>query len=302
MFTHPKKGNSVLKSLLFIVLLGPTAFIFVPVFQVAAEDIEITIEIDQGPQIADFTVTSTISITISGNFTLSLDSLYPTFVEFGILVPNKWKADIVPDHTDITFGGKVVPFNGTIIPNPSAVQGEYKIFIWAMEGDPFDPPFEQSYGDYSSLTINVIQNRVKLDTNEVENYAFPDFTINHSFELTNIGTEPDIFCIHIQDEKILEGHGWVITGSNENITLTPGETKNFMIEMYIPSNATVGKYSFKIIISSKGHPNSTSSLAFVTKIYPRTSPLPSLDFGLILIIVLIGNIICLAMFYFVLKN
>ena len=114
-----------------------------------------------------------------------------------------------------------------------------------------------------------------------------------------MATVTDTFFIDLVDDEKWKDQGWIITQSAENLTLEPGESSDFHVDVQIPPDASHGEdCEIDVIISSSGHFASKSSQSMITKVrLPKTSmPLPWY-FGMILIVAFVGTGIGLAAFF-----
>ncbi len=266
---------------------------------VAAQDHTFFIDIDQDePQKVDFTVYDDITIPLTGNITITTDSAIIT-VYFGIYTPEGWVKSISPEEVTVSYGTTTISFEGEVTPNSESLQDNYDIYVWASAES-------RSYGDidWGSSTssdrelsiFEIIQNRIKLLTNFLEQKVLPDGTVRYEFTVTNIGTVQDTFFLNLVDDVVLESEGWDIRTSTDNLTLEPGESKLFIVEQQIPSDAPIGDYTVNGVVSSQSHPDSIQSLSMNTKVRVPQISEPFWTLGLILMITFVGTGIGLATF------
>jgi predicted transcriptional regulator len=289
----PSKGSIFVIVFLLVVVLLALAF------PAAAQDTDIFITIDQGPQVADFTVNDDITISLTGEYSISTDSLQPVTVYFGIHAPEGWVTSILPESLTVTFGNDASgEFEGEITPNSGSEQKAYDVFVWASaEGRNYgeiDWSSSPSSSERVIWPIELILNRVKVITDTLERLVLPEQTITHTFTVSNVATVVDTFFIDLVNDEALKDQGWIITQSEEELILEPGEEKTFSVEWQVPQDASKGDYEIEVVVSASGHATSKSSQSMVTKVrLPKTST-PFWTFGLILMVAFVGTGIGLA--------
>jgi DNA-binding transcriptional ArsR family regulator len=248
--------------LVYVLLLSFLVFLPYPVFAQG----EITIQIEQINPYADFTVDDSITISISGTFT---SESYAGIVYFGIYSPDGWVSSISPEEA-LMAPDETISFEGEITPEIDAAEEEHDIYVWASieKQNPSERDIISSTSDvFSSISIiEVIKNRVKMISEMHEDPVLPSSTIKNIFTVTNAGTVPDLFFIDLIDDERLKNEGWVVTQSANNLTLNPGETKEFIVEQQVPEDVKVGDYEFHVVVSSEGHAASKSSQTLTTKV------------------------------------
>ncbi len=284
---HTKGSIFIISTLLMMVLL--TLGIANPV---SAQG-EVSVQVDQSYQTADLTVDESITIHITGSFT-SIG--YAGWAYFGIHAPEGWVTSISPDEKIMTLG-ETVSFEGEVKPSSNSEQKEYNIYVWASveKRDPSINEIMNSPSVFSgSSIIELILNRVKVVTDTFEHRVLPEQTITHTFTVSNIATVSDTFFIALVNDEALKEQEWVISQSDEELYLEPGEQKTFSVEWQVPSNAPEGDYDMEVVVSSQGHAASKSTQTLTTKVrLPKTST-PFWTIGLILIVAFIGTGIGLA--------
>jgi DNA-binding MarR family transcriptional regulator len=290
---HRKPTNGTKYVFLASILIS--VFILILANPVSAQG-EVIIQIDQPNQYADFTVDSSITIQITGNFTTKN---YPGgIVYFGIYSPDGWITSISPEESFMGLGD-TVSFEGEITPPLDSTEEEHDIYVWASidKNTPSVGDIMSSSSDVFSISsiIDVIQNRVKMISDVVEQRILPDTEIIHTFSVTNEATVSDKFFIDLLDDEALINQGWTISQSESNISLEPGETKDFTISQQIPEDSEVGDYEFQVIVSSEGHAASKASQTLVTKVRVPKIGEP-LDLTLIFVVGFVGTGIGLAAF------
>ena len=118
----------------------------------AAQETEITIEIDQGPQTADLTVDPDVTIPITGNITITSGYALPTTVYFGIYAPDGWITSISPEQATITYGeNSPISFTGEVTPSAASEQREHDVYVWASIED--NNPSDREIIDHSSSSV-----------------------------------------------------------------------------------------------------------------------------------------------------
>jgi predicted transcriptional regulator len=277
-------------------ILGMVALILVLSNSVAAQG-EVSVEVDQESLIADLTVDSEITITLTGNFTIND---YAGVVYFGIYAPEGWEVSISPEEAIVT-PGEIIPFEGQVAPSSDSAQDEHDVYVWAsMENKNPSPPDIMSstssvFRDIS--IIELIKNRIELIANIYQEAVLPDSTITHTFTVTNVATVQDTFFIDLVGDEALKEKGWTVAQSDSELILGPGETDTFFVEQQIPKDAQIGDYEVEVVVSSSGHVGSKSSQTLLTKVrVPKISE-PFWTLGLILMVAFIGTGIGLAAFF-----
>ena len=290
-----KRGKEKIM-LIIMVLIGLIALTLISASPAAAQG-EITITIDQYSQKADFTVKETISISLTGNFTINEPA---TRVYFGIYAPEGWETSISPEDASLVTTGETISFEGEVKPTSDTAQEEHKIYVWASieEKNPSGPDIiESTPSVFSKISIiDVILNRVKVITDTLNHTELPGSTFTHTFTVTNVATVADTFSITILGDEALKDQGWIINQSAETLTLESGETKTFTIEEQIPPDTPKGNYEVEVWISSSGHAASKSTQSLVTKVRLPKISTPFWTLGLFLIIAFVGTGIGLAAF------
>jgi predicted transcriptional regulator len=289
-FNKPTSGTKYV--LLLSILIS--VFILSLAYPVSAQG-EIIIQIEDPNYYADFTVESSITIQILGTFTTK-DYFGPVY--FGIYSPDGWTTSITPEESIMGIG-ETISFEGEITPPKDAPQEEHDVYVWASidKNNPSVGDIMSSSSDVFSISsiVDVIQNRVKMISNVVEQRILPETEILHTFSVTNEATVSDTFFIDLLDDEALINQGWTISQSENNITLEPGETKEFTIFQEVPKDSEVGDYEYTVIISSEGHAASKASQSVVTKVrIPQIQE--SLDLSLFFVIGFVGTGIGLAAF------
>jgi predicted transcriptional regulator len=296
----PTKGlkHLYLASILIIVL------ILILGYPTSAQGTTITVELDKIEQTADFTVDSQISLKINGNLSINHESAIPATIWLGIHAPDGWETSITPDEVTVAIGTTVVSFEGEVKPSGNSLQKSYDVFVWASVDD--DKPAidkivngdndpEPSVFSVKSL-IEVIKNRIKLATDSIEHRVLPDSVITQTYSVSNIGTVSDIFYITLLGDEKLVSEGWLISQSEINLSMAPGEEKTFTVEQIIPEDTQVGDYEIQVLVSSSSHAASESSHSLATKVrVPQIAePFNFLPF---LFIAFIGTGLSLAAFF-----
>ena len=235
-----------------------------------AQNTDITVDLDQSSQDADFTVYDDITIPISGNFTVSTTDAAVT-VFFGIHAPNGWETSISPEETKVTFGETEIPFEGYVKPSPGSEQKIHDIFIWASAESRDYGQIDWTSSPASSTriagSINVIINRIYLVNDISEHNVLPDSAVSYPFTVTNVATVADTFFINLVDDEALKAQGWLISTDVANLTLAPGETGTFYVDQYIPGDAPEGDYDVDVVVSSSGGElESTSTRSISTRV------------------------------------
>ncbi|MEE9150748.1 MAG: winged helix-turn-helix transcriptional regulator, partial [Thermoplasmata archaeon] len=265
-------------------------------FPVSAQG-EVIVQVDQEFQIADLTVDEAITIHLTGNFIIND---YAGRAYFGIYAPEGWETSISPEEWRVT-PGETISFEGEVKPSADASQEEHDIYVWASIDNNNPSP-----GDIISSTpsvfrdisiVEVIKNRIKLLSDIPEHRVLPDSTITLTFEVTNVATVTDTFFIELVGDEALKDQGWNITQSDEELTLEPGESREFYVEEQIPSDAPVGDYKFEVVVSSLGHGVSGSSQTMITKVRLPIISEPFWTLGLVLMVAFVGTGIGLAFFF-----
>lgn len=293
----PRKRNTFLFTL---ILIGMIIFGLLLSSPAMAQDDEIDVHIDQvsQKQKADFTVDDIITITITGTFEFNE---FVGLVYFGIYAPEGWETSISPDEAQGVTRNSEIQFEGAVTPNPDASQQQHNVYVWASIDDQspdIGDIIESTSSVFSSLSIiEVIQNRVQMVVENLEQRTLPDSTVRYDFTVKNIGTVADTFFIDLLNDEILIAEGWVITKSVENLTLDPQETKSFYVEMQIPSEAPEEDYEIDVVISSSGHVASKESQTLMTKVRLPKIATPFWTIGLILMVAFVGTGIGLAAFF-----
>ena len=278
----------------FLASILISVFILILAYPASAQG-EVIIQIDQPNQYADFTVDSSITIQITGNFTTK----NPVgIVYFGIYSPDGWITTIAPEESIMGLG-ETVSFEGEITPPLDSSEEEHDIYVWASidKNNPSVGDIMSSSSDVFSISsiINVIQNRVQMISDVTEQRVLPDTEILHTFSVTNEATVSDKFFIDLLDDEALINQGWTISQSEKNVSLEPGETKDFTISQQIPKDSEVGDYEFSVIVSSEGHATSKASQTLVTKVRVPQIGEP-LDLTLIFVVGFVGTGLGLAAF------
>lgn len=289
---HRKPTNGTKYVFLASILIS--VFILILAYPVSAQG-EVIIQIDPHNQYADFTVDSPITIQITGNFTTK----NPVgIVYFGIYSPDGWITTIAPEESIMGLG-ETVSFEGEITPPLDSSEEEHEIYVWASidKNNPSVGDIMSSSSDVFSISsfIDVIQNRVKMISDVSDQRVLPDTEIMHTFSVTNEATVSDRFFIDLLDDEALINQGWTISQSENNVSLEPGETKEFTISQQIPEDSEVGDYEFTVIVSSEGHAASKASQTMVTKVRVPQIGEP-FDITLFLMIGFVGTGIGLAAF------
>ncbi|UCG69234.1 MAG: hypothetical protein JSV09_15890, partial [Thermoplasmata archaeon] len=269
---------------------------------VAGQETDISIAVDQGYQIADFTVYKDITISLTGNYSISTDSIQPVTVYFGIHAPEGWVTSISPESVTVTLGTDAFDeFEGEITPNSASEQKTYDIYVWASAesrnyGD-IDWSSSPTSSERITFPIELILNRVKVITSSLERLVLPEETITHTFTVTNVATVPDTFFINLIGDEALKEKGWTVAQSDSELILGPQETDTFYVEQQIPKDAQVGDYKVEVVVSSSGDIGSKSSQTLLTKVrVPKISE-PFWTLGLVLMVAFIGTSIGLAAFF-----
>jgi len=293
-FTEKREKYRINSIFIIAALLG--LFVLALAFPVSAQG-EVNVQVDQNFQIADLTIDGDISISLTGNFTIKD---YAGVVYFGIYAPEGWEISISPEEALVTPGDKI-PFNGEVKPRGEVSQEEYDVYVWASIDKKNPPP-----GDIVSSTssvfrgisiVEIIKNRIELITDLPEHRVLPDSTIIHTFTVKNVATVTDTFLINLVNDEALKDQGWIITQSDEELNLEPGEEKPFTVEEQIPADCPVGDYEVEVWISSSGHAASKESYNMVTKVrVPKISE-PFWTLGLILMVAFVGTGVGLVAFF-----
>ncbi|UCE74391.1 MAG: winged helix-turn-helix transcriptional regulator [Methanomassiliicoccales archaeon] len=289
------------KVFIFSALIALALFTLILAAPASGQSTSISIDLDQNPQTADFTVKSDITISLSGNVTISTESATTT-VYFGIHAPDGWEAYLSLDEETVYLGTTILDFQGEVRPSTNSEQKEHDVYIWASaesrDYNGIDWGSSPTSSERIGYPIDIIINRVKLITGGLKETTLPDSTIVHSFTVTNVGTVSDIFFIRILNDEQLKDEGWVITQSAENLSLAPQETKTFYVEEHIPQDAPVGDYQVEVLVSSQGHAGSTSSQSMVTKVrLPKIQEPFEIDWLMIISVGFVGTGIGLAAFF-----
>jgi predicted transcriptional regulator len=292
-FTEKREKHRINSIFIIAVLLG--LFVLALAIPVSAQG-EVSIQVDQDFQIADLTIDGDISISLTGNFTI-ID--YAGAVYFGIYAPKGWVTSISPEEALVT-PGEIIPFEAQVTPSDEATQEEHDVYVWAST-DKKNPSIVEIMDSpsisRSSSIIKVIINRVKMITDILEQRVLPDSTIIHTFTVINVATVTDTFLINLLNDEALKDQGWIITQSDEELNLQPGEEKTFTVEEQIPADCPVGDYEVEVWVSSSGHAASKESYTMTTKVrVPKISE-PFLTFGLILMVAFVGTGIGLVAFF-----
>jgi len=227
-----------------------------------AQETDIIIEIDQGPQTADLTVDPNLAIPITGNITITSGYALPVTVYFGIYAPDGWITSISPEQTTITYGeNPPISFTGEVTPTTASEQREHEVYVWASIED--NNPSDRDIIEHSSSSvfsessiIGLIKNRIKMVYDTAEHHVLPDSTISYYFTVTNIATVEDTFHVILLGDGALEEKGWIVTISAESLTLAPGEEDTFYVELVIPEGAPEGDYEMDVFVSSYDHGDS----------------------------------------------
>jgi predicted transcriptional regulator len=298
--TDPTKGlkHVYLASILIIIT------ILLLCYPASAQGTTITIELDQIRQTVDFTVDSQIILEINGNISIKHESAIPVTVWLGIHAPEGWETSISPEEVTVAIGTTIVSFEGEVTPNIDSSQKNYDIFVWAsveddkpaidkIENGDNDP--EPSVFSVKSL-IDVIKNRVQLATDSSEHRIHPDSEISYTLSVSNMCTVSDTFYITLIGDDRLINDGWQITQSATNVSLDPGETKDFVVEQIIPEDTQVGDYEIEVVVSSEGHSTSSKSLNLGTKVRVPQIQEP-FNFLPFLFIAFVGTGLSLAAFF-----
>jgi predicted transcriptional regulator len=270
---------------------------------VMAQQTEITVVLDQEEekQKIDFTLSGDKTTPLTGNITVYSESALPVTVFCGIHAPEGWVTTISPEEFEVTIGTTTISFEGEVIPNTESTQGNYEIYVWASAEsrsyDGIDWGSTSTSSDRGQSIFEIIQNRILMLTNFLEQKVLPDATIRYEFTVTNVGTVQDTFFINLENDVVLQSQGWVISKSIDDLTLEPGESDYFYVDQQIPSDAPVGDYVVNGLISSQGHPDSFQSLSMNTKVRVPQISEPFWTLGLILMITFVGTGIGLATFF-----
>ncbi|UCE37000.1 MAG: winged helix-turn-helix transcriptional regulator [Thermoplasmata archaeon] len=295
-------GKKSIFLLVALVLLG--FLILLSAYPVSAQETKITVTIDKIYQTADFTVDESIIIEISGTFKIED---YTGNVYFGIYAPEGWETSITPEETWVPFDPSpnpepvIVTFDGEIIPPKNAQQEEHNIYVWASidKKNPEPPDIVSSTSNVfsESSIIEVIQNRVKMVTDIIEQRILPSSSITYSISVTNAATVSDIFEIELQNHEELENEGWTFTKSVDNLILNPGDTQIIYIDQQIPPDVLEGDYKFDVLVSSSQHASSQSSQTFTTKVrVPEIASPFQIDWMLLFMVGFVGCGIGIAAF------
>jgi DNA-binding MarR family transcriptional regulator len=250
-------------------------FAFVILFSansVFAQSTEIYISVDSidtEPLKADFTLGEIPTIDITGNISVSTDSAAVT-VYFGIYAPDGWTTSITPEEVTVTFPDDEFTFEGTITPSSQSSQEDYTVYVWASveEKNPSDHDIISSTANvFSERTIiEVIQNRVSMLSEIISDPILPSSTVVNTFTVTNLCTVSDVFYIDLVDDEKWKNLGWIITQSENDLLLEPGESREFTVTKEVPEDADVGDYEFEVVVSSEGHAMSKQTQTLTTKV------------------------------------
>jgi predicted transcriptional regulator len=280
------------------ILMGMMFLLLAFSFPVAAQDEAIDVFIDENSYKADFTADDTIKITVTGSFEFNEPA---AVAYFGIYAPEDWETSISPEEAQAVTRGAIISFEGEITPSPDASQKEHEIYVWASVDNPNPDPLDiissTSPVFSSSSIIDIIKNRVSLFVENYEERVLPESTVRYDFSVTNIGTETDIFFIDLLNDESLTALGWVITQSVDNLSLAPGQTKDFYIEEQVPEDMEEGDYEVEVIVSSQGHVLSKESQTMTTKVRIPKVAEPFWFLGLALMVAFVGVGIGLATFF-----
>jgi predicted transcriptional regulator len=253
-------------------LLAIFLFLFIILFSfnpVTAQSTEIYITIDQENQKSDLTLGDIPTMEVTGDISITTSSAAIT-VYFGIYAPDGWATSISPQEVAVTYPGGEIEFEGEITPDPQSTQDDHTIYIWASveEKNPSEIDIVSSTSDvFSERTIiEVIKNRVSMISEITEDAVLPSSTIVNTFNVTNLCTVSDVFYIDLVDDEKWKSQGWIITQSENELMLEPGQTKSFTVTQEIPEDADVGDYEFDVVVSAEGHAESEQSLALTTKV------------------------------------
>lgn len=293
-FTEKREKYGMNSIIIIAALLG--LFVLALAFPVSAQG-EVSVQVDQDFQIADLTINGDSSIYLTGNFTI-YDYAGPIY--FGIYAPEGWETSISPEEEALVISGEVIPFEGVVTPSDDTTQEEHDIYVWASI-DKKNPPPGEIVSSTSSVfrgisIVEIIKNRIELITDLPEHRVLPDSTIIHTFTVKNVATVADTFLINLLNDEALKDRGWVITQSDEELNLEPGEEKTFTVEEQIPADCSVGDYEVDVWVSSSGHAASKESYTMITKVrVPKISE-PFWTLGLILMVAFIGTSVGLVAF------
>ncbi len=95
-------------------------------------------------------------------------------------------------------------------------------------------------------------------TDALERLVLPEQTITHTFTVSNVATVSDTFFIDLVNDEALKDQGWIITQSDEELVLQPGEENTFTVECQVPSDAPEGDYEIDMLWyphKAMPHPN-----------------------------------------------
>jgi DNA-binding MarR family transcriptional regulator len=238
-------------------------------FDFASAETNIYITINEEDLVSDLTLGGIPTIEVSGNIEITTTSAAFN-VYFGIYAPEGWTTSITPEEVAVTYPGGEIEFQGEITPDAQSSQEDHTIYIWASIEDknPSEIDIVSStstvFSDWTK--IEVIRNRVSMISEISEDAVLPSSTISSTFNVTNLCTVPDVFYIHLVDDEKWKNKGWIITQSEEELSLEPGETKTFTVSQTIPEDAEVGDYEFEVEVYSGGHASSKQTQVLSTRV------------------------------------
>jgi DNA-binding MarR family transcriptional regulator len=267
-----------------------------------AQETDIIIEIDQGPQTADLTVDPGLTIPISGNITITSGYALRVTVYFGIYAPDGWITTISPEQATVSYGeNPPISFTGEVTPSTASEQKDHEVYVWASIEDNNPSDIEITEHSSSSVfsensVIGLIKNRINMIHDATEHRVLPDSTVSYFFTVTNVATVEDTFYVILLGDRALEEQGWLVSASADSLTLAPGEEDTFYVEQVIPEGAPEGDYEIDVFVSSNEHGDSEATRTIATRVRVPEISKP-FDWTLILMVGFVASGVGIAAFF-----